>query len=45
MIGLTHKWSDQWRSTATYGYVNVDNTSQYEISPFCLVGHFFGPDL
>jgi hypothetical protein len=27
MIGLTHKWCDQWRSTATYGYVNVDNTS------------------
>jgi hypothetical protein len=26
MIGLTHKWSDQWRSTASYGYVNVDNT-------------------
>jgi hypothetical protein len=27
MFGLTHKWSDQWRSTATYGYVNIDNTS------------------
>jgi hypothetical protein len=27
MIGLTHRWSDQWRSTATYGYVNVDNAS------------------
>jgi hypothetical protein len=26
MVGFTHKWSDQLRSTATYGYVNVDNT-------------------
>lgn len=27
MIGLTHRWSSNWRSTATYGYVNLDNTS------------------
>jgi hypothetical protein len=26
LVGLTHKWNDQWRSTATYGYVNLDNT-------------------
>ncbi len=25
MIGYTHHWSDQFRSTATYGYVNLDN--------------------
>lgn len=23
--GITHDWSDQWRSTATYGFVNVGN--------------------
>jgi hypothetical protein len=26
MLGFTHKWCDQWRSTASYGYVNIDNT-------------------
>jgi hypothetical protein len=25
--GYTHKWSDQFRSTFTYGYVNLDNSS------------------
>jgi hypothetical protein len=25
MFGLTHRWSDTWRSTVSYGYVNVDN--------------------
>jgi hypothetical protein len=25
MGGLTHRWSDTWRSTVSYGYVNVDN--------------------
>jgi hypothetical protein len=27
MGGYTHRWSDQFRSTFTYGYVNLDNTS------------------
>jgi len=27
MIGLTHRWNDQWRSTLTYGYVELDNAS------------------
>ena len=27
MAGLTHRWSDTLRSTATYGYVNLDNSS------------------
>jgi hypothetical protein len=27
MIGFTHRWSDQFRSTLTYGYVNLDNAS------------------
>ncbi len=25
MVGYTHQWSDQWRSTATFGYVNLSN--------------------
>lgn len=25
LIGYTHKWSDDFRSTASYGYVNLDN--------------------
>jgi hypothetical protein len=25
MFALTHRWSEVWRSTASYGYVNVDN--------------------
>jgi hypothetical protein len=25
MIGYTHKWTDYFRSTASYGYVNLDN--------------------
>jgi long-subunit fatty acid transport protein len=26
-VGYTHKWNDQFRSTLTYGYDNVNNTS------------------
>ena len=26
LLAFTHKWNDTWRSTATYGYVNLDNT-------------------
>jgi DcaP outer membrane protein len=25
MIGFTHKWNDTFRSTASYGYVHIDN--------------------
>ena len=25
MLGFTHRWSDVWRSTVSYGYVHVDN--------------------
>jgi hypothetical protein len=25
MLGYTHHWSDEWRSTATYGYVHLRN--------------------
>src|SRR4030095_7944662 len=27
MLAATHKWSPRWRSTGTFGYVYVDNTS------------------
>lgn len=26
-VGYTHRWSKSWRSTFTYGYVNLDNTA------------------
>ncbi|EDY16294.1 hypothetical protein CfE428DRAFT_6197 [Chthoniobacter flavus Ellin428] len=26
MLGYTHRWNDQWRSTLSYGYVNISNT-------------------
>lgn len=26
MIGFTHRWNDKFRSTLTYGYVDLDNT-------------------
>jgi hypothetical protein len=26
-VGYTHKWNEQFRSTITYGYVHLDNTS------------------
>jgi len=29
-LGYTHRWSDDWRSTATYGYVNLDNEPSQE---------------
>ena len=30
MIGYTHKWSDYFRSTASYGYVHLDNQFSQE---------------
>jgi hypothetical protein len=27
MFGFTHHWTDAWRSTVSYGYVNLDNES------------------
>src|SRR6185369_1322866 len=27
MAGYTHRWSDTWRSTISYGYVNLDSLS------------------
>ncbi|HZL71356.1 MAG TPA: DcaP family trimeric outer membrane transporter [Planctomycetota bacterium] len=25
MLGYTHRWNEEWRSTVSYGYVNLDN--------------------
>jgi hypothetical protein len=25
MVGYTHRWSDEWRSTASFGYINLQN--------------------
>ncbi len=27
LLGFTHQWAEKWRSTATYGYANLANTS------------------
>jgi hypothetical protein len=27
MLGYTHRWNETWRSTASYGYVNLDNAA------------------
>lgn len=27
LLALTHRWSPRWRSTGTYGYVNLENTA------------------
>jgi hypothetical protein len=27
MLGYTHHWNDQWRSSLSYGYVNISNTA------------------
>ena len=27
LFGYTHQWTETWRSTASYGYVNLDNTA------------------
>ena len=37
--GFTHRWSEQWRSTFTYGYVNLDNSSG-QIPSFYHTSHY-----
>jgi hypothetical protein len=37
--GLTHRWNEKWRSTVTYGYVNLDNTSG-QAATFYHVSHY-----
>lgn len=33
-VGYTHRWADDWRSTATYGYVNVDGRESQGVNAF-----------
>jgi hypothetical protein len=42
--GYTHKWNDQFRSTITYGYVNLDNTSGQDPT-FYHVTHYASANL
>jgi len=30
MLGYTHHWNDEWRSTATYGYVHLTNLASQD---------------
>jgi hypothetical protein len=34
MLAFTHKWTPRWRSTGTFGYVHVDNTSLQDPSTY-----------
>lgn len=38
-FGLTHRWSEQFRSTFTYGYVNLDNSSG-QVATFYHTSHY-----
>ena len=34
MFGYTHRWNSVWRSTVSYGYVNVDNSSGQDATAY-----------
>ena len=34
MVGYTHHWNEEWRSTATYGYVELDNTASQDATAY-----------
>src|SRR5205085_6493081 len=36
MFGYTHHWTDEVRSTASYGYVHLDNTASQEDTAYHL---------
>jgi hypothetical protein len=44
MVGYTHRWSDQFRSTFTYGYVNLDNSSG-QVPTFYHTSHYASANL
>jgi hypothetical protein len=44
MAGFTHRWSDQFRTTITYGYVNLDNSSG-QVSTFYHFSHYASANL
>jgi len=41
---FTHRWSDQFRSTITYGYVNLDNTDG-QVPTFYHTSHYASANL
>jgi hypothetical protein len=42
--GFTHRWSEEFRSTVTYGYVNLDNTSG-QVGTFYHFSHYASANL
>jgi len=44
MAGYTHHWSEQFRSTITYGYVNLDNASG-QAATFYHTSHYASANL
>jgi len=44
MFGLTHRWTEQWRSTVSYGYVNLKNTSG-QVGDFYHFSHYTSVNL
>jgi hypothetical protein len=42
--GFTHRWSEQFRSTITYGYVNLDNTAG-QTATFYHTSHYASANL
>ncbi len=42
--GFTHRWSDQFRSTITYGYVDLDNSSG-QVGTFYHTSHYASANL
>jgi gas vesicle protein len=42
--GFTHRWNEQFRSTITYGYVNLDNTSG-QVPTFYHTSHYASANL
>ncbi len=42
--GFTHRWNDQFRSTITYGYVNLDNASG-QVPTFYHTSHYASANL
>jgi len=44
MLGYTHRWSEAFRSTVSYGYVNLDTTSG-QAATFYHESHYGGANL
>jgi len=42
--GYTHRWNEQFRSTVTYGYVNLDNSSG-QVPTFYHTSHYASANL